>query len=295
MNTPYSIATFAEAAAGRRSTRRSAYPLFMTKTVLEEMVRTIGGAPPEAGGMLLRPALDLAVDTFVYDVRGSAHASAAVYRPDAEGLTAVVHEFLDRPNDAIRFIVGFAHSHPNGFGWPSSASGRGLGDLAYAAECFSTFVDLAAFAMPILTNTGTRSQPVIWPWIVLRDAPNEPLYADVIVVEDGAFPAYPFSLASEVAPSSAPIPSVAIDGNEIAARSRSSREPGSGLLFRHGEATVEIEVPSVWNHRDTPTIRLHVGDRQVELPVSWSTHPGKRVELRLADAVRRAFLLTKTI
>jgi len=299
MSDKYAIASYADARAHRPNLRRSPYPLFMTDRVLDDIAGSIGVLPPETGGVLLRPVYDLAFDTFIYDEVGSASRSVAVYRPDDRGLTQKIHQLLDQPAERIRFLAGFVHSHPNGMGTPSGEAGVGLGDLGYVKECFRQFEDMAAFAMPILTNTGAKKLPLIWPWIVLRDDPAKPLYADVVVVAEGEYPTYPFNR-----PTAAPVstrhesPVVFLDFEEVAERSRSTFAlDDTRLRFTQGDAVVELDLPSPWDARQPPRLRIvmEATAEPITLSVPWRTRGTRRIEERLAEAIRRAFVFTHVL
>lgn len=179
------------------SNQRTSIPFCITPQALSVVLTTIGRKHPETGGKGFGPTGSFGVDTFEFDVRGSSHASGAVYAPDTEWSDARHDYWQDRPREERKLWVADLHSHPGGFGRPSGKSGVGLGDLGYVEEVFRDNEWMQYFFIPILTHTGPGREVTITPWLVARDNPHRPLLADLVVCDAADFPKRIFNPAWE--------------------------------------------------------------------------------------------------
>ncbi len=167
-------------------------PLNLTRAALTEIAWLVGGQAPEAGGKLFSPWDKDGADVFEFDERGSRNAGRAVYAPDVAWGDARLEFWANQPEPEQRVWHGDVHSHPGGYGFPSRAAGKGLGDLGYAAEVLRMNEHLLAFYIPIVTQ-GRGGRLLLWPWMVQREQPTEALYCDVRLMAASEFPPRSFN------------------------------------------------------------------------------------------------------
>ena len=166
---------------------RSPLPMCFTEEALETLLTTVGVLPPETGAKGFGPKDAAGFDAIEFDYRGSDWSLGSVYAPDVEWADERRDHHLDQPDHRMRVWSGDIHSHPGWIGQPSLRAGRGLGDLGYVEEVFSTNEWMEWFFIPIVTRTGT-SEVVIHPWLCRRGDPPELMIAELLVCDAGAFP-----------------------------------------------------------------------------------------------------------
>ncbi len=164
-----------------RNVRRAPFPLCLTRTALEQLLRTVGSERPETGAKGFGPKDRVGLDVVEFDVLGSAYAHGAMYAPDVHWAERVREHHLDQPDERMRLWTADIHSHPGNMGWPSSRVGPGLGDLGYAERVFEENEWMEWFLIPILTGTAT-GEVVLHPWVVHRSDPQEPMLADGVEI-----------------------------------------------------------------------------------------------------------------
>jgi hypothetical protein len=270
-------------------------PLCITAPALATLLATVGARRPETGAMLLGPER-FGIDFVEFDERGSAQASASVYRPDAEWRTARIRHHGQ--SSSFRLWTGDAHSHPNGMGRPSGKAGPGLGDLGQVESIFEAVPDMEWFALPILTGAGT-DEVTIWPWLCERTTTGVTLYlANMEICDADLFPERRFNpaLAEHIHPSadsdrpdldvfllsrllSRPI--------EVAYRARFV-----DLIARAGNGCVIVRLPQTFP-TSPPRMRIGQGKKQRDLVFTWSSTNSGPSEPRLAKLFRRGLSLAK--
>jgi len=119
--------------------------LAITRDAYDQIKDTIGQRPAETGAML-GGSRRYGVITRVH-LDHSATVSRATYSPDISVANKVIRQWEDEGID----FMGFAHSHPGGYGRPS------MGDKVYAERILRALPKLDRMAMPIvqtLPDTG---------------------------------------------------------------------------------------------------------------------------------------------
>ena len=140
--------------------------LKMASDVHRQLMLTICSKPAETGAILLGPLNSDDITDFYFD--HSARLTGATYSPDHITLNRKMkQEWIPRGVD----MKGFVHSHPRGVDRLSS------GDLTYIARLLKANDDMAQFAAPIVLPEQYR----LCPFIVLRDAPQRPVLAKLIL------------------------------------------------------------------------------------------------------------------
>ncbi|HEX8597029.1 MAG TPA: hypothetical protein VF952_00750 [Chloroflexia bacterium] len=176
------------------------FPMFFTPSALHEVLATVGQRPPETGAKGFGPKDQMGFDVVEFDEGGSSRASGGVYSPDVAWGDQRLDYWMSRPKGEIRLWTGDVHSHPGDIGFPSRKSGKGLGDLGYVEEVFSSTEWMQCFFMPIVTQPGQRRSPegpLICPWVVMRDAPDKPMLARLKIGSIDQFPQRQFNPAWE--------------------------------------------------------------------------------------------------
>ncbi len=167
----------------------SPIPMCFTQHAMAKILGTVGMRHPETGAKGFGPKDKQGFDVIEFDEVGSSNASSGIYTPDVKWGDERLDFWLSRDEDEMRLWTGDLHSHPGRIGHPSRKSGPGLGDLGYVEEAFRLNEPMQFFFIPILTNTGPRQRVIeIHPWIVSRDAPDQPMYARVEICDVEAFP-----------------------------------------------------------------------------------------------------------
>ena len=138
-------------------------PVRITANVLQQIRATIGGQPPESGGVLGGNRDEQHVTLFLFDE--SAATSPARYSPNTE----VVNATLDRWDaEGGHKLIGFVHSHPDGCAEPSH------GDLRYAHRILTAIPGLARLFLPIAVFEAGPTAEVrvltLWPFAAWLDA-----------------------------------------------------------------------------------------------------------------------------
>jgi len=170
-----------------QSAHRSDLPMCFTSEAIAQIAETIGKLPPETGAKMWGPLDRLGVTHIEFDFNGSARAGGAVYAPDVEWGNERVAFWLQQ--DPPTLWSGDVHSHPGSMFRPSGKAGPGLGDLGYAEAVFEANESMQFFMMPIvLPCTSHCSQAEIAPWIVSRDTPLSPKFAELRVCDVEQFP-----------------------------------------------------------------------------------------------------------
>lgn len=170
-----------------RDAPRSPVPICFTQAALTEMLRSVGGQPPETGAMALGPKDRLGIDAVEFDFAGSKQASGSVFSPDVAWHDSRRRFHLEQPDEHLRLWTGVIHSHPGDFGRPSLKVAPAIGDLGYVEAVFAANDWLQWFLLPILTATAT-DEVVIHPWVCHRDDVHAPMLADLHVCEASQFP-----------------------------------------------------------------------------------------------------------
>ena len=190
------IATLLKTRRRYDNVARARVDLFLTPEVVQGILETVGSHPPETGSKLFGPKDLGGADVIEMDERGSASASAAMYAPDTEWGDERMSFWLNQPEEHVRAWHGDVHSHPGDLGFPSAASGPGKGDLGYAAAVFEHNEAMQDYFLPIITGSGSDSC-TLWPWVVSRDQPSEPRFAEVHICSIEEFPPRRFNPAWE--------------------------------------------------------------------------------------------------
>jgi hypothetical protein len=159
-----------------------------TKRAMNKTLKTVGTKPPETGAKGFSPIGKFGFDVVEYDVLGSAEAKGSMYSPSAEWGDSRCQYWLNLPDEAVKLWSGDIHSHPGHLGIPSQRSGPALGDLGYVEEIFAANEAMQYFLLPILTHTSRRGPVIIHPWIICRDDPHRPMWADIRICSVEEFP-----------------------------------------------------------------------------------------------------------
>ena len=180
---------------GERPAWAEAAPITMcfTPEAMQEVVNTVGARPPETGAKGFSPVDHIGFEIVEFDVRGSQAASGSVYAPDSAWGDERCAYWMGQPDERMRLWSGDIHSHPGLAGIPSPATGRGLGDLGYVAEVFDQNEVHQHFLMPIVTRVGTDKPPILSPWVLERNDPSRPLWANVRICRVEQFPTRQFN------------------------------------------------------------------------------------------------------
>jgi hypothetical protein len=177
---------------------RAAIPMCFTRRALEALRNSVGVWLPETGAKGFGPPDRLGVDVIEFDHRGSSRGRSAVYAPDAMWGNQRMAHWLRQPEEALRLWTMDCHSHPGHMGNPSRKVGPALGDLGYAEAVFEQNETMQYFFIPILTGTGPDTPYVeLHPWVVCREDPHTPLWAEVRVTTQQQFPERVFNPAWE--------------------------------------------------------------------------------------------------
>ena len=291
------IVSFEEVQLCCRSVELAPVTLYLTSEVLEAIGSTVGSKPPETGAKLFGPSALAGADVLEFDVRGSARAGQAVYTPDSEWGDKRLAYWLLRPDADQRLWTGDVHSHPNGYGLPSSEVGEGLGDLGYARAVLEAVEWMEHFFFPIITG-ALSGEPHLWPWVMTRDRLGEAQYAQVVVGDVSDFPPRQFrSSWSTAVGGQTPTPdtqgltwTMPLDLEEVAELSRSalSRRDQSFLFERAGTGVL-VALPADFP-RSGPKVEMVLAGRQVPLGVRWRRRHQTRAEIRLKRVVEYAFI-----
>lgn len=125
-------------------------PLWMSRHVRCQIMRTIGARPAETGGILLGPIGGSDITGFYFDE--TAECSHSTYTPDVPTLRRKMNEeWLPAGID----MKGFVHSHPGHF---ARLSG---GDLEFIRRLLQKNPDMAFFAAPIVIPRAFLLQPIL--------------------------------------------------------------------------------------------------------------------------------------
>ena len=92
--------------------------LKMTRQVYDQICNTIGRRPPESGGILGSSDGGKTIDRFYFDA--TAKVTGGTYSPDTE----VINRVLAHWDAQDILLVGFVHSHPQGYAKPSEGDYR---------------------------------------------------------------------------------------------------------------------------------------------------------------------------
>lgn len=164
------------------------FPMCLTSEAMETLLATVGNQQPESGAKGFGPPEKIGIDVVEFDTLGSRSASYGMYSPDTRWGDERCNYWLNRPDDDMRLWTADCHSHPGSSGYPSSKSGKAMGDLGYVEEVFAANESMQYFLMPILTIDGKSDQVTIWPWVISRDNPGSPLWADLCICSVADFP-----------------------------------------------------------------------------------------------------------
>lgn len=164
------------------------FDLCFTPEAMKVLLASVGARRPETGAKAFGPIDRFGFDIVEFDAEGSHRAGNAIYSPDTLWGEQRCRHWLDQPDDKMRLWTGDVHSHPGGFGHPSGKSGPGKGDLGYVEKVFAQNEAMQYFAIPIVTLSLPGRPVWIWPWIVSRDKPDCPLWADVRICPASDFP-----------------------------------------------------------------------------------------------------------
>lgn len=145
-----------EAAETHRASRKESLHagLAITESCYRQIGATVGASDPETGIVLGGSRQDGVVRHVYFD--RSASRTATTYSPDTEGVNALLREWW---NPAEINLLGFAHSHPDGFAHLSS------GDLVYAERILAANPALDRLLLPIVT---VENGFVFHPFVVYR-------------------------------------------------------------------------------------------------------------------------------
>src|SRR5262249_45172427 len=120
------------------STTHNRPRLQITRSVMEEIRKTIGGKPAEQGGVLGGSRKDGVVRHFYFD-EGAAR-TGITYSPN---VTTINKLLIEEGNPMEINLLGFVHSHP-GLRQPSK------GDLEYARKILAAIPELRRLYLPIV-------------------------------------------------------------------------------------------------------------------------------------------------
>jgi molybdopterin/thiamine biosynthesis adenylyltransferase/proteasome lid subunit RPN8/RPN11 len=153
--------------------------LRMTRSVLDEIKRTIGNQPAEQGGMLGGQRQDGVVRQFVFDQ--SAQRDCASYSPNCDFLKQLLRE---QWNPADINLLGFVHSHPASCRSPSN------GDLEYAERILQHNPEMPLLLLPIVQSRPNSGRFELLPFAAVRDGDKvRVIEMNLDVIEDRARPA----------------------------------------------------------------------------------------------------------
>jgi molybdopterin/thiamine biosynthesis adenylyltransferase/proteasome lid subunit RPN8/RPN11 len=132
--------------------------IIITGRVYEQISDTIGRLPAESGGILGSGDGGKTIDRYYFD--RTARTGAGTYSPDTEVLNRVIAEWN---RDGIE-LVGFIHSHPEGFHLPST------GDRKYVLAIMEALDMHDRFFIPIVQVANPPDGTVkIHPYIFERE------------------------------------------------------------------------------------------------------------------------------
>lgn len=273
-------------------------PMCFTPEALDIIRRTVASRRPETGAKGFGPVDRIGFDVVEYDVRGSSSAHAAVYSPDVEWGSERQRFWMDRPSEHLRLWTGDIHSHPGDFGRPSRRAGPGLGDLGYVEAVFEANETMQFFFIPILTGVGTGRMATLHPWIVSRDTPTEPMWAEALVCRVDVFPPRVFNPEWEARQAASSVeaaaPAWAYDiarlVDLVGAQVRKEPVVDNGVTLIRLEVrgrSIDVSLPVGFPHAP-PYLTTDIGDnRSVGVPFVWNPESiGIEPERRLADLVR---------
>lgn len=132
--------------------------LLMDERVYEQIRSTIGGLPAEHGGPIGGVRQDDKATHFYFD--GTSTRSNVTYTPDHATINRLFKEVW---NPAGINLLGFVHSHPDGFRRPSG------GDIEYAQRILEHIPDLDRLWLPIVMSEPTSGAFEILPYAFVRD------------------------------------------------------------------------------------------------------------------------------
>ena len=187
------------------------FDLCFTPEAMDALLLSVGMCSPESGAKGFGPVEGFGFDVVEFDVQGSHRAGGAIYSPDTIWGEERCRHWLGQSDDAMRVWTGDLHSHPGGFGHPSGKSGPGRGDLGYVEAVFAQNEAMQYFAIPIVTLAQPGCPVWIWPWIVSRNEPHRPLWANLRVCPFSEFPERQFNPAWEASLPSPAIPHVTLE------------------------------------------------------------------------------------
>ena len=118
----------------------SSHPILMTESVYHNAFLSVGSLPAERGAILGSSDNGKTIDHFYWDKQAA--TSSTTYSPYAE---LINNEILPKWNKNGVRLCGFIHSHPRGFGHPSS------GDAFYAQNLLSALGE-ERFSLPIVQS-----------------------------------------------------------------------------------------------------------------------------------------------
>lgn len=124
----------------------------MSKEVLFAIYDSIGALTPEQGGML-GTSNGVEVDNYIFD--DEAEVGFATYTPNIEFLQKELNDWRENSVE----LIGFVHSHPTGFIFPSSA------DVEYAKRIINE-IDSDYLFLPIINTVPETGLFEIYPYIV---------------------------------------------------------------------------------------------------------------------------------
>jgi proteasome lid subunit RPN8/RPN11 len=148
--------------------------LQITRSVLAEIRKTLGGVASEQGGVLGGSREDGIVRYFYFD--HSAQRTGITYTPDHTRLNQL---FKNHWNPKGINLLGFVHSHPPGARHPSP------GDLVYACAILKAIPDLAYLLLPIVMTEPDTGQFKILGYAAMRDGDDVRVEElDLVLVDD---------------------------------------------------------------------------------------------------------------
>lgn len=159
---------------GQVSRALSCAQLQMTRSVIEEIHKTIGSRPAEYGGILGGSREDGVVRYFYFDEL--AERSRGRYSPDV----GTVNKVLSKDWDAAGInLLGFAHSHPPGMSHPSG------GDIEYARKILAKIPGLKRLYLPIVMTEPDTGHFELFAYAAVRDGDGIRLEEMELALVDG--------------------------------------------------------------------------------------------------------------
>lgn len=129
--------------------------LIFKKSIIDEIVNTIGRYPPETGGILGANSSGI-ISYYYYDRTGKSTVHG--YAPDVSAINKMLTEEW---MPAEIFMVGIVHSHSNMNGVPS------CGDISYGVRILQALDTVDEFYLPIVTQSERGFE--MFCYVICRD------------------------------------------------------------------------------------------------------------------------------